>query len=68
MTSSEILLLASERYSAEEISAACGISLPRAEMARADALVTLQRAAARERYLAYHRDWQRANRKSRASG
>lgn len=66
MTPSEILLLASERFSAEEISAACGISLPRAEMARADALVTLQRAAVRERRNRYHREWQRANRKSRA--
>lgn len=62
MTPSEILVLASERFSAEEISAAAGISLPRAEMARADALVTLQRAEARERRLRYHREWQRAHR------
>lgn len=62
MTPSEILILASERFSAAEISAACGISLPRAEMARADALVTLQREAVRERERTYHREWQRRNR------
>ena len=62
MTPSETMILVSERFNAEEISAACGISLPRAEMARADALVTLHRQAVRERVRTYHREWQRQNR------
>lgn len=55
MTPSEILILASERFNSAEIAAAAGISLPRAEMARADALVTLERQRRQKFAMAWER-------------